>query len=166
MDQDLKQRLVGAVVITSLAAIFVPMLFDDPIDETGEMISELKIPDAPANLTNPDVANLPKSIDDVIKLPEPEIEKQVTEVKSIENKPAMVRWFVQVGIFGQESNAKSLQNQIRKQGFPVIITTVSGENGLLYRVKVGPELSKIRAEKMKLDVDKLNKIKGILISEE
>ena len=43
MDQDLKQRLVGAVVITALAAIFVPMLFDDPIDESGKLISQLKI---------------------------------------------------------------------------------------------------------------------------
>jgi DedD protein len=48
MEQGLKQRLIGAIVITSLAAIFVPMLFDDPIDETGKLISELKIPDAPA----------------------------------------------------------------------------------------------------------------------
>lgn len=47
MDQELKQRLIGAAVITALAAIFVPMLFDDPIDESGKSINELKIPELP-----------------------------------------------------------------------------------------------------------------------
>ena len=32
MNQELKQRLIGAVVVTALAAIFIPMLFDDPVD--------------------------------------------------------------------------------------------------------------------------------------
>lgn len=166
MDQDLKQRLVGAVVITSLAAIFIPMLFDDPIDEKGKMISELKIPDAPVKLLNGNSSDLPKSIDDVISLPQAQVVKQIAEDKAVKVKTDRVRWFVQVGIFGQEANATALQKQIRKQGFPVIITTVSGQSGLLYRVKVGPELSRERAEKMKLKIAKTNNIKGIITSVE
>jgi len=167
MDQDLKQRLVGAVVITSLAAIFIPMLFDDPIDEKGKMISELTIPDAPVHLSNTDATVLPKNIDDVINLPEiQEIKQQVEEESVTVVKTGMMRWFVQIGIFGQKSNAITLQKQIRKKGFPAIITTVSGDSGLLYRVKVGPELSRERAEKVKLKLDKANNIKGIITSVE
>ncbi len=47
MDQELKQRLIGAVVVTALAAIFIPMLFDDPVDNSGQVVSELIIPEAP-----------------------------------------------------------------------------------------------------------------------
>jgi len=167
MDQDLKQRLVGAVVITSLAAIFVPMLFDDPIDEKGKMVSELQIPDAPVNLLNTEATRLPKSIDDVISLPEVQVIKQQDTM----DKPAkvadkMLRWFVQVGIFGQEENATALQKEIRKQGYPVIITKVPGKNGFLYRVKVGPELSRERAEKMKIKISKTNNIKGMVTSQQ
>ena len=162
MDQDLKQRLVGAVVITSLAAIFVPMLFDDPIDETGKMISELKIPRVPGKSLDTTSRFLPNSSNDVINLPEPlALKEEIVRQQSLSNS---MRWFIQVGIFGQESNAVSLQNKIRKQGFPVSIATVPSDNGLLYRVRVGPEIDEKRAAAMKEKVDKLNNIKGILTS--
>lgn len=153
MDQDLKQRLVGAVVITALAAIFVPMIFDDPIDESGKMISELTIPDQPeiSNEYNSDYSST--SIENVSL---PETNKQ-------EAKTGMGRWFVQVGIFGEENNAISFRDKIRKQGFPVTIKSISSENGVLHRVRVGPELNKKRAEGMKQKIQKLNGLKGILI---
>jgi DedD protein len=160
MDQDLKQRLIGAVVITSLAAIFVPMLFDDPIDETGKMISELKIPDSPVRKLTGDSGKLPGSIDEVINLPDPlPLKEKGDNPRTISG---MQRWFLQVGIFGQESNAISLKDKIRKQGFSVSIMTVADENGSLYRVRVGPELDKKRAELLKIKIDKLNNIKSIL----
>ncbi len=163
MEQGLKQRLIGAVVITSLAAIFVPMLFDDPIDETGKLISELKIPDAPAESLNADSASLPNSIDEVIMLPDPlALKEEFADNQAVSSK---IRWFIQAGIFGQESNAISLQNKLRNQGFPTTIRKEPGEKGLLYRVRVGPELDQKRAEVMKVKIDKLNNIKSILSSE-
>ena len=161
MEQDLKQRLIGAVVITSLAAIFVPMLFDDPIDETGKMISELKIPDAPVNSLDPDSALLPKNSYDVINLPEPHALKESVNQQS---GSGMVRWFLQAGIFSQESNAITLRNKLRKQGFSATIMKVPDEKGPLFRVRVGPELDIKRAEATKVKVDKLNNIKSILTS--
>jgi len=163
MEQDLKQRLVGAVVITSLAAIFIPMLFDDPIDESGQMINALEIPQAPANLLNPDSVKLAKNTDDVINLPRPEAIKALAENQATHK---MQRWFVQVGAFGEENTAISLQNKIRKQGFPVRITTTSSANGLLYRVRVGPEVDRKKAELLKAKVDKLNSINAILSADE
>ncbi|MFU8789410.1 MAG: SPOR domain-containing protein [Methylobacter sp.] len=47
MDHELRQRLIGAVVVTALCAIFIPMLFDDPVDNGGQLVSELSIPAAP-----------------------------------------------------------------------------------------------------------------------
>ncbi|WP_054762430.1 hypothetical protein [Methylomonas koyamae] len=69
MDQELKQRLIGAAVITALAAIFVPMLFDDPIDETGKNISELKIPELPAKAQDVEIMPLPEKVEDVAEAP-------------------------------------------------------------------------------------------------
>ncbi len=158
MDQDLKQRLVGAVVITALAAIFVPMLFDDPIDDSGRLISELKIPESPVISLNNDSKELPKNIDDVMKLSQPEVLKQRPDSQ-------MNRWFLQVGSFGQKENAATLQDKLRKQGFPASIMTVYSEKGALFKVRVGPELDKKRAEAMKVKLDKLNHIKSILSSE-
>ena len=65
MDQELKQRLIGAAVITALTAIFVPMLFDDPIDESGKSINELKIPELPAKAQDVEIMPLPEKVEDV-----------------------------------------------------------------------------------------------------
>lgn len=68
MDQELKQRLIGAAVITALAAIFVPMLFDDPIDESVKNVSELKIPDLPSKAQDAEIMILPEKVEDVATL--------------------------------------------------------------------------------------------------
>jgi DedD protein len=64
MDQELKQRLIGAVVVTALAAIFIPMLFDDPVDNSGQVVSELIIPEAPIVEENAD--RLPANAEQVL----------------------------------------------------------------------------------------------------
>jgi len=69
MDQELKQRLIGAAVITALAAIFVPMLFDDPIDESGKSVNELKIPDLPSKAQDVEIMPLPEKVEDVATIP-------------------------------------------------------------------------------------------------
>ncbi len=158
MDQELKQRLVGAIVITSLAAIFVPMLFDDPVDDSGQLMSELTLPPAPSMALDAESAKLPKSVEDVMALPPP------AAIKKLQQQPTkkMPRWFVQVGTFGDEKNALAIRDKIRKQGFPVQINQKSSEKGVLYRVQVGPEIDRKRAEQLKLKVSKLNKVKAIL----
>jgi DedD protein len=71
MDHELKQRLIGAVVVTALCAIFIPMLFDDPVDNSGQLVSELNIP-APTESGTSTAGKLPTSAEQVTKLPDPE----------------------------------------------------------------------------------------------
>ena len=70
MDHELKQRLIGAVVVTALCAIFIPMLFDDPVDNSGQLVSELNIP-APAD-AGADSRSVPASADQILKSQDPE----------------------------------------------------------------------------------------------
>ncbi|WP_411725324.1 SPOR domain-containing protein [Methyloglobulus sp.] len=77
MDHELKQRLIGAVVVTALAAIFIPMLFDDPVDTSGKAVTELTIPQAPADAAPETAQNLPANKDQVLNRPETEL--SVTE---------------------------------------------------------------------------------------
>lgn len=51
MNPELKQRLIGAAVVTALATIFIPMLFDDPVDNSGQSVTELSIPPTPVKST-------------------------------------------------------------------------------------------------------------------
>lgn len=324
MNQELKHRLIGAVVITALATIFIPMLFDDPIDDTGQAVSELKIP--PDTAVSGDAAEnkSPTSIDQVIEKPDgdsalseqepndisetessgsdeagpdgaeqsenenpnkgqvsdtadngmdeyaeedvthgvgspenatskldqetPSLDtgmieeakdsantekaimssdstqvsgssrqthaekivnngvvtptKKITKdsgvvaqkpvpvqhsvikpkailsaieepkkaaVKVVNELPKkagqeMVRWYLQAGSFGRKENAMTQFDALRKQGLPVLLETVKTDKGDLYRLKVGPELSKKRAADMKVKLEK-QKIKTMLIAE-
>jgi DedD protein len=69
MDHELKQRLIGAVVVTALCAIFIPMLFDDPVDNSGQLVSELNIP---APVDPGAAAKLPSNAEQVLKSTDPE----------------------------------------------------------------------------------------------
>jgi DedD protein len=45
IDDNLKNRLAGVAVVTVLAVIFLPMLFDDPVEKKAQVVSEqLDIP--------------------------------------------------------------------------------------------------------------------------
>ncbi|MDD5114413.1 MAG: SPOR domain-containing protein [Methylobacter sp.] len=69
MDHELKQRLIGAVVVTALAAIFVPMLFDDPVDNSAQLVAEQTIP-LPASSAGDTAAKVPNSAEQVLASPE------------------------------------------------------------------------------------------------
>ena len=90
MDHELKQRLIGAVVVTALCAIFIPMLFDDPVDNSGQSVSELKIP-APAPVTpaTDTTDKLPANADQVLAAQEPEPISEEPVGDSIESTGAL-----------------------------------------------------------------------------
>jgi len=171
MDHDLKQRIIGAVVITALAAIFIPMLFDEPADESARTMSELKIPPAPDISLDSRVNSPPGSIDEVLssgqsETPEnPRLDNEKL-AGTAENQPTLVRWVIQIGSFSQRENALSLRDQLKKQGFKAFVDSMElPGKGTLYRVRVGPELDKQRAEELRNKIDSMNQIHSIVVSE-
>jgi len=77
MNQELKQRLIGAVVVTSLAAIFIPMIFDDPVDNSGQTVSELAIPKTPINTGEESANKLPSNAEKVLNKQDTDAETAV-----------------------------------------------------------------------------------------
>ncbi|MDD2768097.1 MAG: SPOR domain-containing protein [Methylococcus sp.] len=63
MDEQLKQRLIGATVIVAFAVIFVPMLFDKKPDEPAQT-EVTEIPPMPKDMEEQPV-ELPRSVDEV-----------------------------------------------------------------------------------------------------
>lgn len=173
MDQALKQRLVGTIVITALAAIFVPMLFDEPVDGNGRIVSDLAIPEPPDQVFAMSSRRPPANVDQVLSLPEPDDLHTTTDVENnAENltqakiDKGMTRWVIQVGSFGQQENALVLRDKLRKQGFSAFVEPFqSATKGRLFRLRVGPVLDQKRAQAMKIKLEKNNKIKSILVAE-
>ena len=64
MEQRLKQRLVGAIVLVSLAVVFVPILFDAPreLDEGISTTTIVEIPERPRDrFGSPDAVEAPET---------------------------------------------------------------------------------------------------------
>jgi len=73
-------------------------------------------------------------------------------------------WVIQAGSFTGEANARNLVDKLRKSNFPAFVEVIPGESGTtMYRVRVGPELSKARAEQVKTRIESAVGIKGIII---
>ncbi len=133
-----------------------------PIVETKPLVKKVATKAEPAIVKKPALAKPSstqhKSVEivSVQKLP-PVTPKSKAEPPS--------RWFLQAGSFSKKENAVILTDSLRKQGFPVLLETIQVDGqGTFYRLKVGPELDKKRADSMKAKLDKQN-IHSLLIAE-
>ncbi len=75
----------------------------------------------------------------------------------------LAAWVVQTGSFTAEGNARSLAEKLRKSNFPAFVEVVSNSGTSVYRVQVGPELSRTRAEQVQKQIENTVGIKGIVI---
>lgn len=166
MNETLKQRIVGAIVITALAAIFVPMLFDDPISESDNFSNELSLPQEPVDDMQPLLDDIPKTSAQVLSRPAPaQIDLQAKTVKQAVKEPKLKSWIIQVGSFSQEQNAIEFRDKLRKNKFTAYVDSVKSDQGTLYRLRVGPELDEKRALKTQQKLEAVYKIKTLLVSE-
>lgn len=187
MNEQVKQRLVGAVVLISLAVIFIPMLLDggnnSSMPRYGSNIpaqpdfdfEPLEIPIQPIE---PAPAERPRVIDKVeppvVAASKPAATKPLVSKPVVAPKPAAappapvakgdpVSWIVQVGSFSQSANALGLRDKLRKNGFTAFVEKYRDKGKTSYRVRVGPELKRETAEKHLDQLEVKLKLKGIVM---
>jgi DedD protein len=184
----LKQRLVGAFVILSLAVIFLPMIFDDPHEVKKVTIESvppkpkfqnivIEKPERPTfkvvdidpedrkvkkvdqiNIIKDDVESVTKVVPKTISGQSEPIKPKVSHLPIFKNI-----WMVQLGTFTQTKNAYDLRDRLRKDGYDghAKDIEIKGENAV--RVFSGPFVNKKEAEKMKKKLDKKYKVKSLII---
>lgn len=76
----------------------------------------------------------------------------------------MSAWVIQLGSFSSQTNADSLVRQLQTQGFPAYIEKVTTDAGIVYKVRVGPELSRPAAENMVKNLKAKMKLDGMILS--
>jgi len=206
---QLKQRLLGAVVLVALAVIFIPMLLSGKGNLGGGIDGsnipsepDFRLPPVPAAPKAPPVAAAlavplgdddeaaPPAVSDkpvpakkvvgqsavkspakvAVKTPLPPPEKPVSppaaKAAPVRAKPAesgqVSGWVVQVGSFSARNNARALRDKLRKQGHASFVESVKGASGRVYRVRVGPELTKVAADKLRQRLAKEADLKGLV----
>lgn len=119
----------------------------------------------------PEVKN--KAVE-VVKAPEPakpKVEAPVESVKKtveatenqIKTNPALSAWAVQVAAFGEKDKALALQEKLLASKLSAF-TEESGKSGkTIFRVKVGPELKRENADKLRDKIEKEHGLKGSFV---
>ena len=78
----------------------------------------------------------------------------------------LVRWSVQVGVFSESENAEQLVFQLRDAGFRAQSQREQGNGRTIYRVLVGPEVSRDDAIRSRDRIEASQGIRGIVQSTE
>lgn len=82
---------------------------------------------------------------------------------SAEASDDLAAWVVQTGSFNTEGNARSLAEKLRKSNFPAFVEVVTNAGNSIYRVQVGPELNRTRAEQVQKQIEDIVGVKGIVV---
>lgn len=170
----MKERLLGAAVLIAAAIIIIPALLDGPPQERPGEARELALPapespglrthvvdldeNAPQPARTPaarNVAPLPAAPATASPSPAaPPPRADVPERAGAENiaaaatRPAaeVQAWAVQVGSFSSETNARRLSGLLESSDYPAFVVRHVVDGRVMYRVRVGPEADRERAE--------------------
>ncbi|MCB1693851.1 MAG: SPOR domain-containing protein [Pseudomonadales bacterium] len=180
MDTRLKHRVIGAIILSALAIIILPMLLDGSADDRARVIAD--IPDPPAielkalsvsqldrkisAMEQASAAKLPERIPDDEATPADKTAVKVTEDASalrLDQNHLPEGWSLQVASFREQENAVNLRASLRQQSLQSYIIQAKTEDGNLYRVFVGPMLQKSRLEKIQGDLEAKYDLKGTIV---
>lgn len=193
MNQQLKQRLVGAVVLVSLAVIFIPIILEGPDDEWTprtqgmpepppisyheEAETQLPLPVeqlAPPAAIQPaePVESVPPPAPDTAAAEAPQPAPPEPEAVAPPPPPASVAktgteaaggWAIQVGRFSQQQNAQGLRDRLKKAGYAAFLKEDRTDSTRSWRVLVGPLKTRSDAEKVRDELAARRQLKGFVI---
>ena len=183
MEQRLKERLTGTVVLILLAVIVIPLLLDEQRGVENR-ITTTNIPEKPDDTFTTRLIPIPEQDEilpveeDAEDVPAPvdadgagaaaaaEAAPAVPDAGAeVENK-ALTGWVVQVGSFSRK-NADKLDDKLRSAGYRayVVDEPVTARDGsLLYRVRIGPEALRSEALKLKAELKKDMDLDGFVLN--
>jgi DedD protein len=142
VNERIRQRLVGAVVLVALALILWPLVMSPQRDQS--FVIESDLPQAPE--PEPSIIEEPRPREDVSPVGDYQ-EKINEEAPSLDKAGLPVAWLVQVGSFGNRDNAVKLVERLKGDGYRAQIREQTSQKGTLNRVVVGPYVDKYMAQR-------------------
>lgn len=171
MDVNLKQRVIGAVVMTAVAIIVLPMLLDGSAEHRAEV--EANIPTPPSIPINSlSVEETRVEIEQMVaesteKLPvlepDPIEDPEVTENFSLNDNGLPVGWSLRMGSFKEEANARRLRQSLRDKNYRSYILAGNPADDEYFRVYVGPMVNKEKLERTKTEIEAAFDLSGQIV---
>ena len=179
MEEQGKQRLVGAILLVLLAVILAPLVLRSP--EQVRVALDMTLP------AEPDVARVeikPVATPEQVRELEQRIEEErlaldrqteahadaVEQARKAEapipEQPLMSGWAVQVASFSGRDNALALARRLQDANYNAFLREARQGEQTLYRVMAGPELQRARADELRrrLAADERFALDGIVVA--
>ena len=172
MNQQLKERLIGIIVLVLFAVIFMPMFFtgtNDSILKNKENVSISKESEFISKL-KPMTDTATDSYTENIELA-PVVEESIAPV--VEEIPfnqemlktdtvGQMNWVVQVGSFSSKDNAEKLNQKVKKAGFRSFVNPITQNSKIMHQVCLGPEYDETDAKNLLKEIKNKMKLDGIV----
>jgi cell division septation protein DedD len=84
----------------------------------------------------------------------------IEQKDSVTNAPPKTGWYVQLAAPNKLSDAEVMIEKLKKSGFPAVVETAKVKNSFYFRVLVGPEENKQRAERLLSQVKQEKSVQG------
>lgn len=183
MDETVKIRLVGALVLIALMAILWPLIFDNAeeiqLSQQSEIpappkveewqVTERELPAARVNNAEGAVVKLasptassstPAESTSPERNSQPVTESEVTAATSV----MRAAWAVKVASLNDLENGSRLVEKLQNDGYRAYGRVSSVDAGKdVMRVYIGPKFDKRRADSIKLEVDREYAVKSMVV---
>lgn len=188
MDEGLKQRIIGALVLVVAAVIFLPMLLSGQ-DETEQV--QVDVPEPPVLDEREIAAAVPPSLPEPAPVPEipqsagqPADEPVATplpDTASIEPVPVVTEpaapvaepepapatsggWVIQQASFSSVENAEGFRKTLGGQGYNAYTRSAQTDGKTIVRVYVGPLESREAAARVRDELQRRHQNKGLILA--
>jgi DedD protein len=189
-DFNPKHRIVGAIIVVSLAVIVLPMILsDEPGQPAASRVSDIsEIPQLETKVLRLPTTSLaeqavtdtqvttttttvetgstkkPEKSNTTITARATQIEQTEPKSSANETSTASRGWVVQVGTFSNDDNARRLRDKLKKHGFLVKLVDVKLKGEKAVRVRVGPYRQKRVAEKAQTQIRQKVGVEGVVLA--
>ena len=172
MDQQLKERLIGIIVLVLFAVIFMPMFFTGTndsilknkenvsISKESEFISKLKPMTDTATDSNTENIELAPVVEESLAPVVEEIPFNQEMFKT--DTVGQMNWVVQVGSFSSKDNAEKLNQKVKKAGFRSFVNPITQNNKIMHQVCLGPEYDEADAKNLLKEIKNKMRLDGIV----
>jgi DedD protein len=173
VEARLKQRVTGAIVLTTLAIIILPMLLDGTSDDRARVMAT--IPEPPTidfkKLTFDDARLKMRQmeIESAAQLPQMQEDPIADTIPptafNLDMNNLPVSWSLQLGSFQNPNNATRLRQDLREAEYRSYVIESKGDedNADTFKVFIGPMLQKRQLEKIQLEVQKTFGLQGQIV---
>ncbi|HSG87880.1 MAG TPA: SPOR domain-containing protein [Pseudomonadales bacterium] len=184
MNERSRNRIVGVIVLVSLAVIFLPMLLDGAGIEQREVprLPEGAVPQArdlqvlapegedwdfvaevEARRASPDQGGIDGRGRNVPAAPAPVPAAGDEIVTALAEDGTPLAWSVQLATFADEDNARRLREQLRADGYEAYLNLMTEGERTLFRVAVGPRLDRASVERLQAELQQRYELDGMVV---